>query len=737
MASKSLVFRFDDVEVREREFALVKAGKPLAVEPKAFRALLFLLRNPHTVISKEELLNAVWGDTAVADGSLTRCIWLLRRVLGDDINQPRYIETVATVGYRFIGNVEVAEEASGEPNAAEQPHGWSGAGKRAGSRKRMGRWALAGGGVLALCLAAAIWDLHRPLPSPRITGYTQITHDGHRKTLVGTDGSRLFFNQMSGPLLPESLAEVAISGGEIAQIPVLLPDLYPLDASHDSGGEGIAGSGIALKNPYLLDVSADGSNFAVGGTHGSVWNVRILGGSVRRLPDALCAAFSPDGKKVAYGAARDASAPTPQGDIWLVQSDGTGAHKLVSTGSDACHIAWSPDGRRIRFTMSEKIWEVSASGTGLHKVLPDWNASAGECCGRWTPDGKFFLFFSDNQIWALDERRALFRRTPAEPIQLTQGPIRWGGPPQGKYFRSVFWAGPVAGRDGSKIFALGSIPRGELCRFDSKTRTFRPFLGGISAQGVVFSKDGRSMAYVSYPEGILWKANRDGSNPIQLTEPPMVAFLPRWSPDSSEILFLGDAQLSHSAGSNWINYIVSADGGTPRRLLPEGQDLAASTWSPVGREIVGTAMTSDGTFSIRTFDLNTGQGSEIPGSRGLFVPRWSPDGRYIAASNWDGDHLMIFDVKMQRWSELPQKGITDSTEWSADSQFIFFRRISGDPGVFRISIKGGGPEKIADLADWRDAGWHGKYMGLDPSDALLLLRDIGSEDIYALTLAEK
>src|ERR1700751_5313672 len=91
--NKSFVFRFDDVEVREGEFSLTKAGKVSSVEPKAFRALLFLLLNPQKVVSKEDLLNSVWGDAAVTDGSLTRCIWLLRRVLGDDINQPRYIET--------------------------------------------------------------------------------------------------------------------------------------------------------------------------------------------------------------------------------------------------------------------------------------------------------------------------------------------------------------------------------------------------------------------------------------------------------------------------------------------------------------------------------------------------------------------------------------------------------------------------------------------------------------------
>src|SRR6202142_2248845 len=113
MGSKSFVFRFDDVEVREREFSLTKAGKGLTVEPKAFRALLFLLHNPQKLISKEELLNTVWGDAAVTEGSLTRCIWLLRNVLGDDIRNPRYIETVATVGYRWMCKREVLEEDSG------------------------------------------------------------------------------------------------------------------------------------------------------------------------------------------------------------------------------------------------------------------------------------------------------------------------------------------------------------------------------------------------------------------------------------------------------------------------------------------------------------------------------------------------------------------------------------------------------------------------------------------------
>jgi len=73
----------------------------LPVEPKAFRVLLMLLRNPQKLISKEELLNAVWGDAAVTENSLTRSIALLRRLLGDDTRNPRYIETVATITLRY------------------------------------------------------------------------------------------------------------------------------------------------------------------------------------------------------------------------------------------------------------------------------------------------------------------------------------------------------------------------------------------------------------------------------------------------------------------------------------------------------------------------------------------------------------------------------------------------------------------------------------------------------------
>ena len=263
MGNKSFVFRFSDVEVREREFALLKAGTALAVEPKAFRVLLLLLHNPQKLLSKEELLNSVWGDTAVTEGSLTRCIWLLRRLLGDDVNEPRFIETVATVGYRLVCKVEVSESASGDLQATDKANGLNEGNfvetpangeievaaanppaqidKLAGDRERSGNQTqgrhnrlrsglLPGVVILAIGLAAAIWYLRRPLSTLRVTEYTQITHDGRPKAIAGTDGSRLYFNWYSDP---QPTAQVSISGGEIAQVPVALPFPWIQDVSPD------------------------------------------------------------------------------------------------------------------------------------------------------------------------------------------------------------------------------------------------------------------------------------------------------------------------------------------------------------------------------------------------------------------------------------------------------------------------------------------------------------------------
>ena len=117
--SKQRVFRFLDIEVHEREFYVRKAGVVVQAEPRVFQLLLFLLHNPKRLVTKQELLDSVWGDAAVSEGSLTRSMAMLRRILDDDAREPRCVETVAKVGYRFLCDVEVREEQSATTKTPE------------------------------------------------------------------------------------------------------------------------------------------------------------------------------------------------------------------------------------------------------------------------------------------------------------------------------------------------------------------------------------------------------------------------------------------------------------------------------------------------------------------------------------------------------------------------------------------------------------------------------------------
>jgi Tol biopolymer transport system component len=271
-----------------------------------------------------------------------------------------------------------------------------------------------------------------------------------------------------------------------------------------------------------------------------------------------------------------------------------------------------------------------------------------------------------------------------------------------------------------------------LSRFDQKTGRLAPFLGGISAEFVSFSRDGKSVAYVSYPDGILWRANRDGSNRVQLTTPPVYPVNPQWSPDGSQIAF-SDGYILEKAAL----YIVGADGEkNPQRLLHSSQGFEMDPgWSPDGQKVVfAEHLSAANREEIRILDLASHRVSAIPGSNGMYSPRWSPDGRFIAALGRKAPFLRIFDVEAQRWSVLPTTGIVAFPCFSSDSQTIYYLRYGLDQGIFRIRISGGKQESVLDMKDVHLTGLEFASLSLDLTDAPLVLRDAGTHDVYALTL---
>src|SRR5436853_7803140 len=157
----------------------------------------------------------------------------------------------------------------------------------------------------------------------------------------------------------------------------------------------------------------------------------------------------------------------------------------------------------------------------------------------------------------------LFRKLSYEPVQLTTGPLSFSD--------------PVLSKDGKKLFVMGQQTRGELVRYDAKSRQFLPFLAGISASEADFSRDGQWVTYVTLPENTLWRSKADGSERLQLTYPPMEAELPRWSPDGTRIVFTG-----LRPGKARKIYLISAAGGNAQELMQAERTEADPTWSPDG-----------------------------------------------------------------------------------------------------------------------------------------------------------
>ena len=550
----------------------------------------------------------------------------------------------------------------------------------------------------ALLVALYVWV--RPAGVPKVSNYVQLTRDGQQKSLIGTDGSRLYLNSgegRAGSFASRGVAEITVAGGEPKKMSILPSlNMVPVDLSPD-GSE-------------LLVVDGQGAP-----PKGPLWSFPVVGGSPRRLGDSIgeTGAWSPDGKMLAY---------TNLSDLLVAKADGTEPRRLLSVKGDIVNVAWSPDGSHLRFDSSETagtvgqqlMWEVGLDGKGLHRLMEGWHDPPDECCGKWTADGKFFVFQSGGQIWALPPTGG-FLHSAAKPIPLTSSPLSLSS--------------PLPSKDGKKLFVVGQTYRGEMMRFDLKSKQFLLFLQGISAEYVAFSKDGQWVTYVSYREGTLWRSKVDGSERLQLTYPPMYPVLPRWAPDRKKIIFF---EFARGANKPARMYEISPDGGSPRQLLPEdtSQQLDPN-WSPDGSKIIFAGESNDPASTIRVLDVATRQGSSLPGSQGLYSPRWSPDGRYVSAFSADSKTLLLFDFQTQKWNELAS-GSFSWLNWSHDGKYVYVVDFRGKNAVVRIRIGDRAVEQIVDLKDFVTAGRYGGGLALAPDDSPLLLRDTGSQDVYSV-----
>jgi Tol biopolymer transport system component len=446
----------------------------------------------------------------------------------------------------------------------------------------------------------------------------------------------------------------------------------------------------------------------------------IPGGVPHRIGNLLGhdATWSPKGDAIVYA----------EGDeLFLAKSDGTEARKVTTSPGKPWRPRWSPDGSHIRFSVwdtktgSTSLWEVSADGNHLEPLLPGWNSPPDECCGNWSSDGAFFVFRSGrngkSNIWAVREGKGFFDRGRSLPIQLTVGPLDFHD--------------PLPGADGKQVFVIGEKQAAELVRYDKKQGALVPFLPGISAESADLSRDGEWVTYVEYPAATLWRSKLDSSQPLQLTFPPLRAAQSCWSPDGKSVAFTGKAP-----GQPWRIYLVSTEGGTPEPVSTGECNESDPAWSADGNTLVfgcgfGYVAAKTG---LQLLDLRTRRLSTLPGSEGLYSPRWSPDGRYIVALTAEGEKLMLYDWRSLKWQLLVRLAIGFPT-WSRDGEYIYFDTVSATaPGFYRVRISDHNLEPVAGPQGLRRVLGFGGWFGVTSDGSLVVPRDVGTQEIYALEL---
>jgi Tol biopolymer transport system component/DNA-binding winged helix-turn-helix (wHTH) protein len=621
---KYCVFSFDNVEVREREFCIVKSGEVLPVEPKAFRVLLFLLRNPHRLITKEELLDAVWNDSAVTENSLSRNIAVLRRLLGDEIREPRYIATVPTVGYRFLCDVEVGEDGLGggldaahlhQPDIQGSPQNPQVQPAVAKSFRYVTGW---GGPVLLICIAALIYFRNIPR-SPAFYSSVPLT------SYVGSeicpsfapDGERVAFAWDGEKQDNFDIYVKQIGDGTLLRLtsdpkPDLSPAWSPdgrtiafLRLNSDEKGEillmpsvaaGPARSLAAVTAPLTLYPqskfiawSPDGKWLVVSDapSYGGVMSLFLLSvetGEKRRITlppkeyDDVDPSFSLDMRHLAF--ARYTGGGGASSDLYVVnlspdpQPEGS-PERLTFYNRHIASPVWASDGRSILFTRTElagnhSIWRINLSGARKSEPLAlSADSSSALDLSRRGSRLVYTREISNTSVWAVDLL-----------------------PPKSRSSRS-------------------SNPRPWI----------RSTLGAGNPQ---FSPDGQQVAFQSDSSGTgeIWICDRDGSHARQLTHMgAIVSGFPRWSPDGKNIVF-------HSRPKGLASlYVISAEGGAARRIDTGEVNDVTPSWSHDGRWIY---FSSRETGDVQVWKMPASGGPKIQVTkRGGYVPLESADGQYL------------------------------------------------------------------------------------------------------------
>jgi Tol biopolymer transport system component/DNA-binding winged helix-turn-helix (wHTH) protein len=686
------VIEWDDFRMDLGAYRLDRAGTPVALEPKAFDVLALLVSEPGRLFTKQEIFDAIWPGTAVTDHALTRVIAQLRRGLGDHSRDARYIETVPTRGYRWIGTLRPAPiSAAQEPRITPPeaplpaPPAPLPGGLLPRRRRGVAIWLGAGLAVVA-ALVAAGWLLRGSAPSA--------------SSAVAWSGPPVGRGVVRWPVQVTTHAGIDLT-------PALSPRGDALAFASDRSGavelyvrqfaDGGADLPLTSDGGHNLQPawSPDGSTLAYhSAARGGIWVMPARGGTPRQIvAEGSNPAWSPDGKSIAYQSDEHTDiTPSAFGaqagsTLWIVDADGSAARPLTRAGTPLGGHAgptWSPDGRVIAFTSFDGgrdsgAWIMSvASGqvTRLTESVPVYELA-------FAPDG-LALFAAGGE--------ALIYRIPFDASRGAAGgplePLPVAGVPgvrglslsadgsriafAGLALNSQIWAQPIA-PDGSA--------RGDAAALSTDTSR-RNWMATISP-------DGSRVAYMSMRRGDppnVWLMNIDGSGKTQLSADEFSDGKPTWYPDGRRVAYLSFRD--DDASGVWA---IDIETRREVRVLQATDDSRSLPFNGRVAEIELAPSLTQAAFSMvmppqarrRVFVSPLDRAAPRPvsdESQWAGYPVWSRDERSIAVEVKDGSstHAAVIDVATGRLTRLTHdRGQTWVRSWSPDGTRIAVAALRG------------------------------------------------------------
>jgi Tol biopolymer transport system component/DNA-binding winged helix-turn-helix (wHTH) protein len=655
--------RFGVFAVDRNAGELRRNGVKVKLQDQPLQILLTLLERPGEVVIRDELRARLWPHDTFVDfeHSINTAVRRLRDALGDSAENPRFIETVARKGYRFLAPVSGALEAAGATVAAGAPP------------RPARRWWILGAVLLALFVGVIVGFRvahSTATQSPNIIERRLTANAPElpvKDGVISPDGKYLAFTDPSGFYLRQ------VETGETHAL--------NLQRGFDARPRSWFPDGT-----HLLVTSAESSTEPE-----SIWEISLMGGTPRKLiAQGSWPSISPDGSAIAYlASATQFKDVALNKEIWLARSDGEQPRRLVGGGDDVFGApVWSPDGKHLAFMRGKFM-----SGMPFIRCqLETLNVATGEShillsiAGQrptvaWAPDGR--LIYSrgeavpnqnDSNLWALRVDRD--GRALGSPFRLTHGTgeasalsITSDGERLAFFRQAVEPDVYVADLEanGTKLSALRRLTLDERADF--------PYSWTPDNKAVIFTSD-RNGAFNVFRQGV-----PDGEPEVLIRSQEDVS-VPRLSPDGKSILYLITPSNDASASSNSRLMRAPLAGGPPQLVL-EAPGISNQQCAQLPSTVCIFSRFEPGHEQFFYFDPEKGLGAEIKKAEirsiNAYDFNWSlsPDGKMLATARREearenpSIQILPLGDGEEKVISVPGWAGVGSIDWAADSKSIW------------------------------------------------------------------